>query len=218
MRKVQHYHNLLSALQRALPCGRHGVHIAGGAVRDTILNRPIRDVDVFLGRAYADDAAALLRCDFGYVKSGEWRQYASFSDPMVECVAKFEKADETIPICLIALKQSLTPEENVGRFDFDVCMASWDGGELRTTDAFKRDVEQKTFTLNRADDYQQFAYSMVRFNKLTADRYQGWTLSVPVRFEGFVKDHAFRKQWYHVWGGDHFGFELHPQILRPKER
>ena len=216
-RKVHYYDGILEALQRALP-GRP--HIAGGAVRDTILERPIRDVDIFLHEPAADEAAALLRSEFGYVKVGEWKRYAGFSDPLVERVAKFEKADETIPVCLIGLKEDLTPEDNVERFDFGVCMAYWQGGSrsIQTTDQFKKDVEQQTFTLYRADDQPQFAYSMVRYKKLTADRYKGWSLSVPEQFEDLAKEHAFRHHWYKLYHGDHFGFENYPQVLRPKER
>src|SRR5262245_54600161 len=105
-RQVQHYDNVLEALQRAIP---GSVHIAGGAVRDTILERPIRDIDIFLHHTGGDPAAALLRSKFGYVKVGEWVQYAHFSDPMVVRVAKFEKADESIPVCLIGLAEGSQP-------------------------------------------------------------------------------------------------------------
>jgi hypothetical protein len=212
-RKVDHYRSILEALHQALPCKPH---IAGGAVRDTILERPIRDVDIFLHAAAADTAAKLLRSDFGYVKVGEWVRYEMFSDPMVARVAKFEKADETIPVCLIGLKEDLDPEENVSRFDFGACMAFWTGEKVKTTDAFKRDIEQQNFTLCRADNYAQFAYSMVRYKKLTEERYAGWSLLVPDQFEKLVKEHTFRRHWYKT--GDHFGFVEHPQVLRPKER
>jgi Poly A polymerase head domain len=120
IRQVQHYDNILEALQRAIP---GSVHIAGGAVRDTILDRPIRDIDIFLHHTAGDPAAALLRTKFGYVKVGEWVQYEHFSDPMLVRVAKFEKADETIPLCLIGLAENLSPHDNIARFDFGVCMA-----------------------------------------------------------------------------------------------
>jgi hypothetical protein len=97
-------------------------------VRDTILERPIRDIDIFIHEASGDPAAAVLRSDFGYVKVGEWRSYEMFSDPMVTKVAKFEKADEIIPVCLIGLKEDLAPDRNVKRFDFGICMASWAAG------------------------------------------------------------------------------------------
>jgi Poly A polymerase head domain len=213
MRNVQYYGNILEALrQNSTP-----VHIAGGAVRDTILGRQIRDIDIFLGDAHGDDAAALLRSTFGYVKTGEWKRYEMFSDPMVARVAKFEKADETIPLCLIGLKEELTPRENVERFDFGLCMAWWDGKNITTTDQFKRDAEAKTFTLCRADNNSQFAYSMIRFKKLAADRYRDFTLSVPNQFEDLAKEHAFRQHWYRE-SGYHFGIENQPQTLRPKER
>jgi Poly A polymerase head domain len=215
IRRVQYYDGILEALQRAIP---GSVHIAGGAVRDTILERPIKDIDIFLADAGGDAAAALLRSKFGYVKVGEWKQYLDFSDPMVTRVAKFEKADETIPICLIGLKEDLTPADNIVRFDFGVCMAAWAGGDgpMFTADDFERDSESKTFTLCRADNYAQFAYSMVRYEKLTADRYSGWELSVPRQFEELTKEHALRKHWYR--DGDHFGLRNFPQVLRPKER
>jgi len=213
-RRVQYYGGVLEALQRAIP---GSVHIAGGAVRDTLLDRPIKDVDVFLHHVAGDQAAALLRSEFGYVKVGEWKQYLDFSDPMVERVAKFEKADETIPVCLIGLAEDLSPYDNIKRFDFGVCMAAWDGGDsMITSNDFKRDIEGETFTLCRADNLAQFTYSMVRFKKLTADRYKDWKLSVPEQFEALAKEHTFQKNWYRV--GDHFGLENFSQVLRPKER
>jgi hypothetical protein len=216
IRKVQHYDNILEALQRALP---GHPHIAGGAVRDTLLERQIRDIDVFVRADASDKAAALLRTSFGYVKVGEWKQYMDFSVPMVVRVAKFEKADETIPICLIGLVEDLDMRDNIARFDFGICMAAWSGGDgFMLSDArFKQDIERKTFTLCRADNLAQFNYSMVRFEKLTADRYKGWELSVPDQFEALAKEHTFRKHWYRE-NGAHFGFEGFPQLLRPKSR
>jgi hypothetical protein len=216
IRKVQHYDNILEALQRALP---GSPHIAGGAVRDTILERPIRDIDIFLHHADGEQAVALLRTKFGYVKVGEWKRYEHFSDPMVVRVAKLEKADETIPICLIGLAESLSPHDNIARFDFGICMAAWSGGDsMLSDDCFKRDIESKTFTLCRADNLAQFSYSMVRFEKLTADRYKDWQLSVPDQFEELVREHTFRSNWYRYSEATHFGFENYSQILRPKDR
>ena len=69
--------------------------------------------------------AAMLRADFKYVKVGEWEQYEKFSDPIIERVAKFENADESIPIAIIALKEPLPVRDNLARFDFGICMAGW---------------------------------------------------------------------------------------------
>ena len=57
--KLLYYADILEALQRAPLKGP--IHIAGGAVRDTILERPIRDIDLFMPNVSIDAAAALLR-------------------------------------------------------------------------------------------------------------------------------------------------------------
>src|SRR5215204_5982742 len=137
---LERYNSMLSAVQ-ALDAS---AHIGGGAVRDTLLERPIRDVDLFLDEAATDAAASLLRSEIGFVKVGEWKSYEMFSDPAVARVAKFEKADETIPVCLIALKRARGMQDNLRRFDFGVCMAGWDGEKVYTAPEYKADIEKKT--------------------------------------------------------------------------
>jgi hypothetical protein len=205
-------------------------HIGGSAVRDTLLERLIRDVDLFLEAAATDGATCVLRSRFGYVKVGEWKNYEMFSDPAVIRVAKFEKADEIIPICLIGLNRpsdSYYDEPakygmrfNLSRFDFGICMAGWDGEEVYTADEYKRDIEQKTFTLCRADDQPQFNYSMSRFEKMVKDRYAGWRLAVPKQFEEMAKEYALKKTHYYDDETDMWmprGF-IGEQVLTPKAR
>jgi tRNA nucleotidyltransferase/poly(A) polymerase len=54
-------------------------HIAGGAVRDTILEKPIHDIDFFMEDAVVDECARRFRSVHGYVMTGEWKQYLGFS-------------------------------------------------------------------------------------------------------------------------------------------
>lgn len=215
-RTIYDYGDILSAIQGITP----SAHIAGGAVRDTLLKRPIRDIDIFLSDADAKAIPSMLRSAFGYIKVGEWEQYEMFSDPAIAGVAKFEKADETIPICLIALKNlndhdgaKEAAERNMKRFDFGLCMAAWDRFDIISTSRFTDDNTKKTFTLYRADNAGQFAYSMRRFENLTADRYVGFTLSVPERFEALAKEHSFKQHWY----CDYKGMDG-PNVMRPKNR
>lgn len=85
----------------------------------------------------------------------------------------------------------------MARFDFGICMAAWNGDEIYTAPEYKRDVEHQTFTLCRADDRPQFAYSMSRFKKMTADRYAGWQLVVPARFKELEREYVLRQNhWY----------------------
>jgi hypothetical protein len=214
---LDRYNSLLSSVQSLCPTA----HIGGGAVRDTLLGQPVRDIDLFLDDAHTDAAAALLRSKYSFVKTGEWECYEMFSDPAVARLAKFEKADETIPVCLIGLREARDMRHNLARFDFGVCMAAWDGDTVYTAPEYRADIEAKTFTLCRADDQPQFNYSMVRFQKLTAERYAGWRLVVPPRFEKFAREFAFHKFWYP--SDDGLGFRLPwdlygKQQLRPKAR
>jgi Poly A polymerase head domain len=211
------YGKVLAALQQIAP----EAHIAGGAVRDTILQKPIHDVDVFMKDEHVEEAAALLRSSCSYVKVGEWKRYLGFSDPAMTRVAKFEKADETTPICIIGLEPGfVTPKDNMARFDFGICMAAFDGkNEIRTA-KFNQDAEGQTFTLHRADNQAQFTYSISRFETITAARYQGWKLVVPNAFERLAKDHAWRRSFY----VDYVTGAIMPKgidgknVLRPKER
>jgi hypothetical protein len=212
---VLDYATVLATLQQVAP----EAHIAGGAVRDTILQKQISDIDVFMNDEHVEEAAALLRSSCSYVKVGEWRQYLGFSDPAMTRVAKFEKADETIPICIIGLQPDfVSPRANLERFDFGICMAAFDGNETIRTAKFDQDAEGETFTLYRADNASQFTYSMSRFEKISAARYAGWTLAVPDEFEEYAREHTFRRHWYR--DGDWIkGFNLFDRnLLKPKER
>jgi hypothetical protein len=205
------YVTILATLQQIAP----EAHIAGGAVRDTILKKPIHDIDVFADNEHVDVVAARLRASCGYVKVGEWVEYLGFSDPAMLRVAKFEKADEAIPVCVIGLKSAYSsPRANISRFDFGVCMAAFDGEATIRTDEFERDVADQTFTLHRADNAKQFDYSMSRYDKITAGRYRGWTLAIPEEFKEFAKERAFRQ--YYAWENIK-GLEGE-FVLKPKER
>jgi hypothetical protein len=217
---LEHYSDILKTIRGFDPTA----HIAGGAVRDTLLERPIRDIDLFLSETFTDDAAKVMRAKFGFVKVGEWESYGMFSDPAVVRVARFEKADERIPVCLIGLhperRETRTMAENLARFDFGVCMCGWDGNEVYTAPKYKRDIEQKTFTLCRADNQPQFNYSMSRFEKMTADRYSGWRLEVPPKFSVMATKHALKKTHYYDSDKGWMPRKVFdsPQLLTPKPR
>ena len=213
---LERYNPILDAIKNLCPTA----HIGGGAVRDTLLARPIRDIDLFLDVTCTDAAAKLLRSEFGFVKTDERKSYKMSSDPTVVRVATFEKADETIPICLIGLKQTRGMQDNLARFDFGPCMAAWDGDKVYTAPEYKRDVEQKTFTLYRADDQPQFDCSMSRFDRMTADRYAGWRLVVPEAYRELAREYAFKKVTYYntETNGWMFREVVGQQLLTPKAR
>jgi hypothetical protein len=98
-------------------------------------------------------------------------------------------------------------------------MTAWDGEEVYTAPEYKTDIERKTFTLCRADNQAQFNYSMSRFTKMTADRYAGWKLIVPKKFEKMAREHALRQTHYYDHKSDEWKLrEWGAQQLTPKAR
>ena len=190
MKTMHDYTTVLTTLQQIAP----EAHIAGGAVRDTILQKQIHDIDVFMSDKHVEEAAALLRSSCSYVKVGEWKEYLGFSDPAI-------------------------PQANMARFDFGICMAAFDGKQTIRADAFDCDVENHSFTLRRADNQAQFNYSMSRYDKITAGRYSGWSLVLPDEYEFYFKEYNFRKHWYRDEEGNLVSKGLGgPSLLKPKER
>jgi hypothetical protein len=201
---LERYNPILNAIRDLSPTA----HIAGGAVRDTLLERPIKDIDLFLDNSATDEAAKLMRKHFGFVMVGNWESYdGGFSDRSLARVAKFEKADEETPVCLIGLQapsewhdydepQPFGRKANLNRFDFGICQAGWDGETVYTSAAYKIDVEQKSFTVCRSDNQAQFDYTMSRFEKMTKERYAGWQLKVPAEFETLLAEHTFKRTYY----------------------
>src|SRR3954447_20653564 len=108
-------------------------------------------------KSLREEAATLMRSACSYLRVGEWRQYLGFSDPAMTRVAKFEKADETIPVCIIGLLPDFANlKANLERFDFGLCMAAFDGKQTIRTAEFDQDVEAHAFTLYRSDNLAQF--------------------------------------------------------------
>ena len=85
----------------------------------------------------------------------------------------------------------------------------------------RSDEKAHTFTLCRADNYWQFAYSFSRFEKITAGRYAEWRLVVPPEFEMLAKEHDHRRHWYQDYVTGEWcskGSDMGKNLLKPKER
>jgi hypothetical protein len=138
-KNLNHYQSLLAAVQKLCPTA----HIAGGAVRDSLLKRAIRDIDLFLDDDVADDAAKLLQSRFGLTQIGGWRSVYGYANPLIARVGKFDAAYEPVPVSLIALNKPKSMRKNIDRFDFGACMAGWDGDRICITKEYEIDAEKK---------------------------------------------------------------------------
>jgi tRNA nucleotidyltransferase/poly(A) polymerase len=75
---LNHYYPILNAIKDL----DSTAHIGGGAVRDTLLERPIRDVDLFLEADATDGEACVLRSRFGYGSTRGERPTITIAIPM----------------------------------------------------------------------------------------------------------------------------------------
>lgn len=161
---------ILQSLQKG---GIKGI-IAGGCVRDFILERPIKDIDVFVPVGCGFDM--WLPVGTVLVRKNDL-SYAPFSDGMVKYTTTLEYKGNDVQIIEVDL-EDFSSEKLMDRMDFTICQATYqlDEGEglFGVSGNFLWDVDLKEFRLVRADNEAQFDYSMKRFERLTAEKYKGW--------------------------------------------
>lgn len=149
------WRDLLSQIQAVDP----SAIIAGGAVRDWILARQPRDIDIFVKRLSEDDINALNLAivEGTYIESAE-------HDDSVSASGCYN--GHSLPVNIIWCSTSITPKERFERFDFGICKAAFDGKEVITHPEFDWDVKHQIFTLRRASNYLQTIESLIRYNRL----------------------------------------------------
>lgn len=158
-------------------------HIAGGAVRDLILNRPVKDIDLFVS---AENALAVaqkikqVRPFFVSVRGGDYFEW----DPTIVEVAEYE-GNGLLPINLISLNvPNLTIDKNLQRFDLGLCRVAHDLTGIIYTPEFWHDVDRKQFTVCACRNETQYGHTLVRYGRLKG-KYD-WPLVTPPEFQKFV--------------------------------
>jgi len=156
-------------------------HVGGGAIRDILLDRPIRDIDIFVGIGTSSGVKELLErkgCEATRAVTAEY----FVSDPRV--VEAVEYSGWDYPINLISMTTDITMEENIERFDFGICRVAFDGFTTLIPASFELDAAARHFTLRKCENEGQFAQSVIRHRRLQ-DKYEGWPLIVPDEFKRF---------------------------------
>lgn len=145
--------------------------IAGGCVRDFLLERPIKDIDVFVPVGCGFDM--WLPEGTTLVRKNDL-SYAPFSDGMVKYTTTIEYKGNDVQIIEVDL-EGFSAEKLMDRMDFTICQATYQLDEgVIISGSFLWDADLKEFRLVRADNEAQFDYSMKRFERLTAEKYKGW--------------------------------------------
>lgn len=165
------WNEILQSLQKG---GIKGI-IAGGCVRDFILEKPIKDIDVFVPVGCGFD---MWLPEGTVLTRKNDLSYAPFSDGMVKYTTTIEYKGNDVQIIEVDLEE-FSAGKLMDRMDFTICQAAFHIDEegdhvFFTTGWFWRAGDDEEFRLIRADNEAQFDYSMKRFERLTAEKYKGW--------------------------------------------
>lgn len=150
--------------------------IAGGAVRDLILGRPHKDVDIWLTADKADIASAVA------VEDG-WRTVCEGGYVITDLLAiyEYERGGETFNVIVCRFD---TQDQIVGRFDFGISRAvikrlpcPIGGGtypvecDLQLYPEFLEDMTRKVFKVRHDNGAKRTAKRWERFQ----ERYPDWS-------------------------------------------
>lgn len=156
--------------------------ITGGFIRDSILGKKPKDIDVFFrycsDEDYLDETFDDLHC-----AKLEGATYM----PQDEVSSIWDDFSDETPVQYIMLQKNVYFEERVRQFDFGFCQCWYDGNKLHTTEAFDKDIAEGTMTLTFCEDYVQFKRSMRRAERFKV-KFPDRKLVIPDEFSKYLGD------------------------------
>lgn len=160
--------------------------VAGGAIRDYILGKPIKDIDVFVSYEDTDQfmfpslvMANALNRD---VLKEDWSTYMNIPD--VLAVYSMTPYME-LPVQIIVMKPGLSPVDRIDQLDFGICQVWYNGVTKKCTPAFSEDAVNKTITLVHCENLHEFERSMTRYVRLS-QKYSEFELLIPEQFQQYL--------------------------------
>ena len=154
-------------------------HIAGGYLRDCLLGRAPKDVDIFVHHgAFKAINRDFINQGFDIIRIIHPDRIKS--NPEICATTDYRSADGSL-INLTGLSRPMTMADNLERLDFGLCRVGFDGTELVQHADFDRDTKAEEFVLRRCDNREQFFRSLSRAVRLSV-KYPGWRLVVPPKF------------------------------------
>lgn len=165
------------ALNKLREAGATDALIAGGAVRDFLLGREIKDIDFFMRSRGPEEDKRIAETAFtdAIVQHGELPEEYRLQMPELASVYVSHEGlrdyrdifgDGQFPAQLIFLNGSEKDAYGlISRFDFGLCRAAFDGERALYTDEFLKDAFGLTMTLINADNMEK---SRHRYERLSA--------------------------------------------------
>lgn len=160
MRRVKMDRYAKSELKRIHDLGCPSAIIAGGAVRDRIGGKPVKDIDIFISESEWVKAGlhykapsdwtclgkdALSQSASGYLTNRQLLQVIDKTPPVNH------HSDLIIETQLVIVNGD--PVDHVDKyFDFGICKAWYDGSYIRCHSEFVRDMTNQTITLTLTRD------------------------------------------------------------------
>lgn len=170
--RLGHFREILEVVRREFP-GSHPV-IGGGALRDSILGRPIKDVDVLLRAKDHEHLDSELTT---YVRPPIIVQHGYGRADMYGCWNVKEQ------LCGYDVQLILADFEDLHdlahTFDIGLCRVTYDGTELYVSPEFTQDAADKAFRIRRADNQYELERSLRRVTRLQ-QKYPEFELDHPV--------------------------------------
>jgi len=181
-------------------------HIAGGAIRDLLLGKQVKDYDIFVP-AFTDDAFQSIKGGITQMDvqkmlgaptySDYGRQYHQW-DPELMGVANY-KIDGCDVQVIWVKSEHADIYQNVERFDLGVCRVGCDTSwSLVYGDGFVADVRDKVFRLRTCKNPSQFSNSISRINRLK-QKYIEWGVYIPAQFGDYFDHSAFTRNLDNDW-------------------
>lgn len=159
--------------------------IAGGALRDLLCEKPVKDVDIFIAMRpgySAEVVRHLLMNRLGSeVTTVIGQQLVEYSDALADVAAVFDVTqvlgDGTPVQVIMVAAETLSLHSVCDRFDFGICRVATNGREDFISPDFVHDLENRVFTCNSFGSARE-KRSLARYERLQ-EKYQGWTLIQP---------------------------------------
>lgn len=133
--------------------------IAGGAVRDSLFGKPVKDIDIFVSKEQAHFITEVF--------SVEKNLYCGYINiPDVDGVFDIPVTHTELPVQIITMDEGMSPADRLHTFDFGFCQVAYDGKNIITTENFLNDYKNNTITLVYCENQHEYDRSMRRFERL----------------------------------------------------